>query len=369
MILEWRGYYFDGRTAARRPAAVQISRGGLTFKLEDGSTHFWPYETIRQSQGFYSGEQVRFEKAGESAEALLVTDTDFLNTLHRMVPGVHRRFHRPERRPMRRSLTGLAALGVLASISVLYLWGIPAAAKVVAARVPVSWEETLGHNVVEQFAPGELRCTDSEMTRLVADMTSRLAAAAPSPYQFRVTVVRVPIVNAFAAPGGYVVVFQGLIEATRRPEELAAVLAHEFEHIVQKHTTRMLLQTTTTGLMISALTGDLSGAVTFGASAAHTLGTLRYSRAMEEEADVEGIKILSAAGYDPMAMIDFFETLKKTTGNMPQAAAYFSSHPSTDERIATLKSLAWREKPKVSPFAKVNWAELKKRCRAAARKN
>jgi predicted Zn-dependent protease len=369
MILEWRGYYFDGRTAARRPAAVQISGSGLTFKLEDGSTHFWPYESMRQSQGFYSGEPVRFEKGGESAEALLVTDSDFLNTLHRIVPGVHRRFHRPERRPMRRSLTGMAALGVLAAGALLYFWGIPAAAKVVAARVPVSWEEALGHNVVEQFAPAEMRCSDPDMTRLVAEMTSRLAAAAPSPYRFHVTLLRVPALNAFAAPGGYVVVFQGLIEATRRPEELAGVLAHEFEHIVQKHTTRMLLQKTTTGLMISALTGDLSGAVAFGASAAHTLGTLRYNRAMETEADVEGIKMLSAAGYDPTAMIDFFETLKKKTADLPQPAAYFSSHPSTDERIATLKSLAARGKPKSSPFAKVNWAELKQRCRAPAPKS
>jgi predicted Zn-dependent protease len=269
---------------------------------------------------------------------------------------------------MRRSLTGLAALGALAAGSVLYLWGIPAAAKVVAARVPVSWEETLGHNVVEQFAPSELRCTDPEMTRLVAEMTSRLTAAAPSPYQFHVTVVRVPVLNAFAAPGGYIVVFQGLIEATRRPEELAGVLAHEFEHIIQKHTTRMLLQKTTTGLMISALTGDLSGAVAFGASAAHTLGTLRYNRAMEEEADVEGIKILSAAGFDPTAMIDFFETLKTKTGSVTQPAAYFSSHPSTDERIATLKSLASRGKPKKAAFSQVNWAELKQRCRAPERK-
>ena len=367
MILEWRGYYLDGRTAARRPVAVQIVETGLRFKLEDGSAHFWPYETMRQSQGFYSGEQVRFEKSGEPAEALLLTDVDFLNTLHRMVPGLGRRFHRPERRLLRRSLTGFAALGVLAVGSALYFWGIPAAAKIVAARVPVTWEETLGRNIVDQLVPGEMRCTDPEVARVLADVTSRLAAAAPSSYQFHVIVVRLPVVNAFAAPGGYVVVFQGLIEATRRPEELAGVLAHEFEHIIQKHTTRMLLQKTTTGLMISALTGDLSGAVAFGAGAAHTLGTLRYSRAMEEEADVEGIKILAAAGLDATAMVDFFETLKKKSGDMPQPLAYFSSHPSTDQRIATLKSLAERSNPKASVLSKYNWSELKKKCRPLQR--
>jgi len=368
MILEWRGYYFDGRTAARHPVRVQIAATGLKLTLEDGATHFWPYEEMRQSQGFHTGEQVRFERGADPSEALLVTELDFLNTLHRMVPGLGRRFHRPERRLMRRSLTGFAALGVLAVGALMYFWGIPAAAKVVAARVPVSWEESLGRNIVDQFATGEMRCTDPEVGRMIADMTARLTAATPSPYTFRVAVVRAPVVNAFAVPGGNVVVFQGLIEQTRRPEELAGVLAHEFQHIIQKHTTRMLLQKTTTGLMLSAMTGDLSGAVAFGASAAHTLGTLRYNRAMEEEADVEGIKMLAAAGLDPAAMIDFFETLKKKSGAEPEYLAYLSSHPSTEQRIATLKSLAARSKPNAAAFSRYNWSELKKKCRAAERK-
>jgi predicted Zn-dependent protease len=368
MILQWRGYYLDGRTAARRPAAVEITGTGLKFKLENGESHFWPYETIRQSQGFYAGEQVRFEKGGDPPEALLLTDTDFLTTLHRLVPTLGARFDEPERRRLRRSLTGFAALGLVLVGTALYLWGIPAAARIIAARVPVSWEETLGRNAIDQFAPPEWRCADPQMNRLISEITDRLTAAAPSPYTFHVSVIRAPVVNAFAVPGGYIVVFQGLIEQTTRPEELAGVLAHEFEHIIQKHTTRMLLQKTTTGLMISAMTGDLSGAVAFGASAAHTLGTLSYNRAMEEEADVEGIKILAAAGIDPTGMIDFFETLKKKSGDTPEYLAYLSTHPSNEQRIATLKSLAVGRSPKQSVFSQYDWAEMKKKCRGPERK-
>jgi predicted Zn-dependent protease len=368
LILEWRGFYLDGRTAARQPARVQISAAGLTFTLDDGSNHFWPYEQIRQTQGFYAGEQVRFEKSGESPEALLLSDTDFLRTLHKIVPGVSRRFHQPESRGLRRSLTAFAALGAVLLGAGLYLWAIPAAARIAAARVPVSWEESLGESVVEQLAPADNRCTDPEVNRIVSNLTARLSAAASSPYTFRVAVVRAPVVNAFAAPGGQVVVFQGLIEQTRRPEELGGVLAHEFEHIIQKHTTRMLFQHTTAGLMLSALTGDVTGISAFGAGAAHTLGTLSYNRAMEQEADVEGIKLLAAAGIDPSAMIDFFETLKKKSGETSEALAYLSSHPAPAQRIATLRSMRLRVKPARPLLSSKKWEELKMKCRPAAPK-
>jgi len=365
LILEWRGFYLDGRTAARHAAAVQISAAGLTFRLDDGSTHFWLYEQMRQTQGFYAGEQLRFEKNGDPPEALLLTDMDFLSALHKIVPGVSRRFHHPERRSLRRSLTAFAALGAVLVGAGLYFWAIPAAARIAAARVPVSWEESLGQNVVDQLVPADIRCSDPETNRIVADITARLSAAAASPYTFRVAVARAPVVNAFAAPGGHVVVFQGLIEQTRRPEELAGVLAHEFEHVIQKHTTRMLFQQTTAGLMLSALTGDVSGAVVFGASAAHALGALSYNRAMEAEADIEGIKLLAAAGIDPAAMIDFFEILKTKSGEMPEALAYLSSHPATAQRIASLRSMRLRVKPAKPLLSQQKWDQLKTNCRAA----
>ncbi len=368
LILEWRGFFLDGRTAARHRAAVQISAAGLTFRLDDGSSRFWPYEQIRQTQGFYAGEQVRFEKSGDPPEALLLSDADFLSTLHRIVPGVSRRFHDPERRGLRRSLTAFAALGAALVGAALYFWAIPGAARIAAARVPVSWEESLGENVVDQLAPAEIRCADPEINRIVSDFAARLSAAAASPYTFRVAVARAPMVNAFAAPGGHVVVFQGLIEQTQRPEEVAGALAHEFEHVIQKHTTRMLLQHTTAGLMLSALTGDVSGAVAFGAGAAHALGTLSYNRAMEQEADVEGIKLLAAAGIDPAAMIDFFETLKAKSGEMPESLAYLSSHPTTAERIATLRSMRLGVKPAKPLLQAKKWDQLKTNCRAAPKR-
>jgi predicted Zn-dependent protease len=370
MIVEWRGYYLDGQSAKRRPATIQITQIGLQFKVEDGPAQLWLYEEIRQTQGFYAGEQVRFERAGgDFMEALLLSDVEFLSTLHRLVPGLGQRFHEPKRRGLRASLTIFAAVAVIAIGGALYLWGIPGLAALVAARVPVAWEEKLGQSVVAQFAPPELRCDDATVEKLLNEIGARLAQAAPeSPYKIRVYVAAAPMVNAFAAPGGHIVVFQGLIEESGSPDELAGVLAHELQHVLKRHSTRMLVQHASTGLIISALTGDVSGAIAFGLEAARTLGALSYSRAMEEEADAEGLKMMAATGFNPAGMIAFFDTMQKRSGEIPQFLTYFSTHPNTEDRIEKLRRLAAEAKPvKSKPFQKYDWNDIKKRCRTADR--
>lgn len=370
MIIEWRGYYLDGKSAQRRPATVQITQIGLQFKVEGEPAHLWLYEDIRQTQGFYAGEQVRFERAGgELMEALLLPDIEFLSALHRLVPGLGSRFHEPKRRGLRASLTIFVAVAVIAIGGALYLWGIPGLATLVAARVPVAWEDQLGQSVVDQFAPAEMRCDDPTVEKLVNEIVARLAQAAPeSPYKIRAYVAAAPVVNAFAAPGGHIVVFQGLIEASGGADELAGVLAHELQHVLKRHSTRMLVQHASTGLIISALTGDVSGAIAFGLEAARTLGALSYSRAMEEEADAEGLKMMTATGFDPAGMIAFFDTMQKRSGEMPQILTYLSTHPSTADRIEKLRRLAAESKRlKSKPLKKYDWNDIKKRCQTADR--
>lgn len=366
MLIEWQGYYLDGQTATRHLATIHITQTGLQVTTDSGATLLWPYEEIRQTQGFYAGEQVRLERGGQFPEVLLIPDTAFLTALHRLVPGLTQRFHNPERRSMRVRLTILAALGAIGITTVLYFWGIPALAGLAASRVPVSWEEQLGQTVVNHLAPPENRCSDPTIAKLMDEIMTTLIRPLPQPsYKFQIFVVNNPMVNAFAAPGGYVVVFQGLIEQTETAEELAGVLAHESQHVLQRHATRMLLQHTSTGLLLSALTGDVSGAVAFGLEGARTLGTLRYSRLIEEEADAKGMKMMVAAGIDPAGMIAFFETMRKKESELPEVLTYLSTHPSTEDRIEKLKSLARESaKPSTRLLPEHDWRQVKSICAA-----
>ena len=128
--------------------------------------------------------------------------------------------------------------------------------------------------------------------------------------------------------------------STRTPDELAAVLAHEMQHILRGHTMRQLLQQASLKVLFAAITGNLSEATSYGLGAANTLAVLRYSRQYEEEADREAIRLLAAAGMEPMGLASFFETLKKKEGSTGTFPAYLSTHPDLDERIRKARLLA-----------------------------
>lgn len=338
---EWEGAYLDGKTAARRRAVIRIQPHGLHLEVEGGAAFFWPYAEVRQTQGFYAGEQARLERGGDLPEVLEVADPAFLDDLRRMAPERGARFHGPPRPSLRVMLVFLTALGVIALSVALYQWGIPAVAAFAAERVPVAWEESLGRSVAAELAPQATRCTDPARQRvleaILATLTRPLTA---SPYTFRLVVVDNAQVNAFAVPGGYVVILRGLLERTESAEELAGVLAHELQHVLLRHSTRAIFQEASTGLLMAALVGDATGAIGYGLESARTLGRLRYTRRSEEEADERGLRMLVAAHVDPQGLLRFFEEMKKAEGRQPGLFRYLSSHPTPAERLARLRALA-----------------------------
>jgi len=364
---DWEGHYLDGRTAARQRVTIRLMRQGLQVTTENGVTFFWRYRDIRQTQGFYAGEQVRLEKGQEIPEVLLISETAFLSDMRRLAPELTTHFHDPARRRLRVALTLLAALAAVGISAALYLWGIPAVASLVASHVPVSWEERLGQAVVEHLAPPRKRCADPSRAQVIDKISATLTAhLLNNPYRFRVIVVNDPMVNALAAPGGYILVFRGLLERTRSPEELAGVLAHEFQHVLKRHATRALLQNVSSGLLVAALTGDASGVMAFGLESAQTLGALRYSRQNEEEADAEGMRMLIQAGVDPAGIIAFFEVLQRGDSKGAALFQYLSTHPQTKERVERLKSLAAQSHVRpVKLLPDYDWRDIRRICKPA----
>nr|MBI3612912.1 M48 family metallopeptidase [Nitrospirota bacterium] len=103
-------------------------------------------------------------------------------------------------------------------------------------RIPTEWEQPIGEAARSQFLAGQTVVKEGPAVAALQEITKRLAdAASGNPYKFEVTVVRSDIVNAFALPGGYVVVFTGLLKKAESPEEVAGVLAHELNHVLLRH--------------------------------------------------------------------------------------------------------------------------------------
>ncbi len=359
------GSYLDGKTPVRRPASIRILRRGLDITLEDGTVFQWLYADIRQTQGFYAGEEVRLERGGDLSEALLVAEPGFLVSLRRIGQEAAGRFHDPSRRGRRAALALLSAVGAVAGGLVIYFWLIPFATDSVAARVPAAWEERLGRSVAEELAPPGRHCRDPRVAQAIEEIMGRLGRALPStPYTFRVTVVNDRRVNALAAPGGYILVFRGLLERTRTPEELAGVLAHEIQHVIRRDVTRALLRHASTELLLRATMGDPSGLMAYGLEAANALVALKYSRETEAQADVEGLRLLLAAGIDPAGMLAFFEQMLESEQRQARLSQYFSTHPDARERLIRLRALAAEAHPAPPTplLPQLDWASLRALC-------
>ena len=178
---------------------------------------------------------------------------------------------------------------------------------------------------------------------------------AGSRYQYRWLIKQDDTVNAFAMPGGIIVVHTGLLRQAGDPGELAGVLAHEVQHVEQRHSLRQMISSLGWGALVGVTIGDIS---TVASMLAHQAGTLYFSRDMEEEADRLGLLALQRAQIRPDGMLRFFQKLDdKDKGATP---GWISSHPQTAARAQQIESLiASKPCPACVPLASKHWQAMK----------
>ena len=202
-------------------------------------------------------------------------------------------------------------------------------------RIPVEWEARLGELSLPSVMAGGEAVQSGEVVLAVEDLGGRLVEHVESPYTFTWHVVQNEQVNALALPGGHVVVFTGLIAAAERPEELAGVMAHEIQHVVQRHSLRAMVRGLGLRAILSIVLNGVGDAGTQVAGLVEHLGGLSFSREQEEQADRDGLALLQRAGIDGAGMADFFERLAKSSGEPP---AILSTHPASEERAGRIRA-------------------------------
>jgi beta-barrel assembly-enhancing protease len=146
-------------------------------------------------------------------------------------------------------------------------------------------------------------------------------------------VLKSPVMNAFAMPGGHIVVYDTLLNAMQKPEELAALLGHEGSHVDLKHSLRSLFRQLGSSLFFSFLFGDYGDISVVVARKADELNGLAYSRDMEMEADKRGADLMQKKEISLEGMRDLFRILKKGEDGHTSGSDFLSTHPSTDERL------------------------------------
>jgi predicted Zn-dependent protease len=231
------------------------------------------------------------------------------------------------------------ALFFLAVIAVLvsgYLWVLPWASERLALLMPTSVDVQLGDAMYEGMAPSLNE--DTARSAILQRFGDQLQVAPDFKPTFHY--VEDDQVNAFAMPGGHIVVFSGIAEKMTSPGQLAALLAHEGTHVEERHSTRMIMRGMGSYVFLSLLLGDLSGVAGVIAQNADNIRGLGYSRSLESEADGTGQERMKANGVDPEGMVDLLELLEKEAQDMPEQLSFLSSHPLTAERIAKARAKA-----------------------------
>lgn len=363
--IDWKGSYYDGLSLVPQPISITIALTGLTFLRPSGKTQFWPYSEIQQTQGRYSGEKVRLERGTGISETLVIPNANILLAIHQIGGEEARHFHHPETRRKRVYWTIAAALGAFPIIYGIFTWGVPSLAEPITAAIPISWEIKLGQFVQQEFKDKEDLCENKELARNIESiMTKLLRPMQDRPYKFELTIVDSPMVNAMAAPGGYLIVFRGLLQDTESPEELAGVLAHEVQHVMLRHGMRLIVRHLSMAVIIAALSGDASGMLSYGLQAAQTLQALSYSREAENQADEQGLALLQQAGINPEGMMSFFEKLGHEEGEeQTSPLRYFSTHPPTTERRRNLEELASKQSTHFQEFLfEKGWESIRDLC-------
>lgn len=349
-------HWFDGRSPQARPASVRLEADALVIQLQDGSAPMrHPVAAVRWPERRSHGQ-----RQTDLPDGSLIQHADSAQwDAWWAQQGV------PESRVVgwmqSWRATVLAVAGTVAFLVIAWGWGVPVLSQALAHRVPASIEGRIGQQAMAQMdglflAPSQLPLPEQEAVR--ARFVSALARAYPDGglprWELRFHASKALGANAFALPGGYLVITDDLVRMLRdKPDAITGVLAHELGHVEHRHGLDLLVRASLVSAIIGVALGDASG---FLASVPVTLATRAYSREAERQADEFAARTLDRAGISPAAMVVFFErigapasarpgdrdgdtdaTRQGTTAGLPIA---ISTHPDSGERMRFFRD--WR---------------------------
>lgn len=308
--------------------------------------------TLRLRAGGHNGEQL-FLEGPDQPEWLVTTSDQALldDPVLAATPALREQIAVARKQRVHGGKLYAAAavgVGILVALVLAVLAQRSRLTEAAVRRIPVEWEVQFGESVFTRVRQQTRLIEEPRWTAQVSVVTDRLLPGLTNaPYAFRFHVADDASLNAFALPGGHVVIHTGLLQAVQRPEELAGVLAHEIAHVTRRHSLRQLIEVAGLSLVLRAVVGDPSGLLGALTDSSELLFRQKFSRDFEREADDTGWDYLVAARIDPRGLIEFFRRLKAEQERSAAGAtvenhlSFLSTHPATGERIARLEG-RWR---------------------------
>ncbi len=347
----YRAVFNDGETTATIGADVRLRGDGLEVRPEGRPSTIWPLNQLSRIDGPETAG-LRLMRLDQPDARLTILNPVDAGLLQAALPTLRKaRGSRRERRAAWRWVAG----GIVA-VALLGLAAVEGAPRA-AALAPMEWTTSVGDNFRNGFLRfiGGDRCADPVVVGALARLESRLLAGVEPTAAFDPALVDVAfsdhhIRNAFAAPGGRVVIFAGLIDllpedAALGGDGLAGVIAHEIAHARLRHPTKALGRALGVQL-IATLTGG-----SFVADQGLVIAQLAYGREAEREADALARQMLKTAGIGDAGLTRFFKIIEDRYG---PGGGFLSSHPANPERAAAGEGVAGPDRA----FTKEEWARF-----------
>lgn len=334
--------YFDGRSSKAQPALLRVAQLTLQITRQDTGALIahvaladvrWPERT----QG---GARTAALQGGASLHSRNTAVWDAWVAAQVQTDSLVVRTQQSWRG------VAVAVLLLVGVVAGLYQWGLPIAARAATALVPPAVDDTLGANALAQIdgrwmQPSKLPLeTQNRIRERFAQGVRATYGNAPPKYQleFRKSTIGP---NAFALPGGAMVMTDELVDLVKDDEVVLGVLGHELGHVTRRHGMRQLVQVGALQAVLSVAFGDYGSLIT---TAPLVLGSMGYSREHEREADVESVRFMRAVGISPLVMVKFFTAVrgeqKTKTQKTPLGISIISSHPADEERIRVFEQAA-----------------------------
>jgi Zn-dependent protease with chaperone function len=336
------GVFSEAVEGGRSAASVSLTGSAVIATTPEGHLFAVPYEGANLTLGGASGKiwfcrsadgaTTIFSEASGFAEGLRASSQkDFVERLDALEHAA-----RDAKQRYAWLISGVVMLVLF--VATLGMYAARYVGPLVLGSVPRSFDQKLGKIALESMDMGGEISTDPVLKEAVSKVVERLVKAKRSPFRFEPRVVHSSLVNAFALPGGPIIVHTGLLREAKSPDELAGVLAHEMAHVVRRHGLARIAQSIGVVSVIQVLFGDVSGVLAVGVQLMQVGALNSYSRDHEHEADMDAVDRMRAAHLEPGALADFFQRLENKHEELAGLPEWLGTHPELKKRIRDVRN-------------------------------